>query len=86
MNNFNFENRNFEGFTNRTGLYRVWVSLHDDGKAPLVSIWIDSKMTAFEAQTREEPVANSRVGEEEIAEEIDDFISRASQMAVHPVC
>jgi hypothetical protein len=26
-------------------LYRVCVPLHDDGKAPLVSIWIDPALT-----------------------------------------
>ncbi len=36
----------------RTGLYRVWVPLHDDGQAPLISIWIDPMMTAFEPRTR----------------------------------
>jgi hypothetical protein len=49
-------NGNFEVFTNRTGLYRVWAPLHDDGRAPLISIWIDPAMTALESQAQEEPV------------------------------
>lgn len=67
---------NFEGFSNRTGLYRVWVPLHDDGQAPLISIWIDSTMTAFERQAHEEPATISGVHEEEIGEEIEDSIRR----------
>jgi hypothetical protein len=44
----------FENFTTRPGLYRVWVPLRDDGKAPLISIWIDPMMTAFEPGPRHE--------------------------------
>jgi hypothetical protein len=43
----NFAN-NFEELILRRGLYRVWVPLHDDGKAPLISIWVDPAMGAFE--------------------------------------
>lgn len=71
MNNFKSENRNFEGFANRAGLYRIWVPLHDDGKAPLVSIWIDPKMTAFKSQAQEEPEVLSG-GDGEVTEEIED--------------
>jgi hypothetical protein len=39
-----------ERFTARPGLYRVWVPLRDDGRVPLISIWIDPTMTAFERQ------------------------------------
>lgn len=85
MNNVKFENRNFEGFANRTGLYRVWVPLHDDGLAPLISIWIDPMMTAFEPQACKEQVTIPGTGEEEIAEEIEDPIWTGSQMAAHPV-
>lgn len=41
---------NFETLNTRPGLYRVWVPLRDDGKQPLVCIWMDSTMQAFEAQ------------------------------------
>jgi hypothetical protein len=71
MNNFNFEMHNFEGFTNRTGLYRVWVPLHDDGRAPLISIWVDPKMTALTPRPREEPVTISGVGND-VAQETED--------------
>ncbi len=43
----NFAN-NFEELIIHRGLYRVWASLHDDGKAPLISIWVDPAMGALE--------------------------------------
>ncbi len=43
----NFAN-NFEELIIHSGLYRVWVPLHNDGKAPLISIWVDPSMGAFE--------------------------------------
>jgi hypothetical protein len=39
---------NFEELIISRGLCRVWVPLHDDGKAPLISIWVDPAMGAFE--------------------------------------
>jgi hypothetical protein len=66
----NFTN-NFEKFTARSGLYRVWVPLHDDGRAPLISIWIDPAMTAFERQQRHEDVEFSGVSDGTIAEETE---------------
>lgn len=42
--------KNSESFAACPGLYRVWVPLRDDGSTPLVSIWIDSTMTAFETR------------------------------------
>lgn len=65
----NFTN-NFENFTARPGLYRVWVPLHNDGRAPLIAIWIDPTMTVFERQQRPEDVGPSVVGA--IAEKIED--------------
>jgi hypothetical protein len=44
---------NFPKFNERRGLYRVWVPLHDDAKAPLISIWIDPDLRAFEFCTEE---------------------------------
>jgi len=41
----NFMN-NFEGFPTRAWVYRVWVSLHDEGRAALISIGIDPTMAA----------------------------------------
>lgn len=66
---------NFNGFANQAGIYRVWVPLHDDGQAPLISIWIDPRMTDFKSQAQEEPLANSGVGED-VAEEIEDLKRR----------
>lgn len=40
----------FENTNSHRGLYRVWVPLHDDGKAPLICVWIDPSMTGFESE------------------------------------
>jgi hypothetical protein len=45
MSNFTI---NCRDFTARSSLYRVWVPLRDDGKAPLISIWIDPCLRAFD--------------------------------------
>jgi hypothetical protein len=45
---------NLTKLNERRGLYRVWVPLHDDGKAPLISIWIDPAMTGIERCHRDE--------------------------------
>ncbi len=70
MNNFTNDSKKF---ISRPGLYRVWVPLHDDGKAPLISIWIDPTMTAFERQQRHEGIGPSGVSDGAIAEEIEDL-------------
>jgi hypothetical protein len=44
---------NVPKFNERRGLYRVWVPLHDDARAPLISIWIDPDLRAFEFCTEE---------------------------------
>ena len=61
----------FENLTARPGLYRVWVPLRNDGRGPLISIWIDPAMTAFESQPREESIGPSEIGEAAMAEEED---------------
>jgi hypothetical protein len=66
----NFYN-NFENLTPRPGLYRVWVPLHSDGKAPLISIWIDHRMTAFEVQFPQESTEISEPSEGALSEEIE---------------
>jgi hypothetical protein len=38
---------NFGNFTNGSGLYCVWMPVHDDGGDRLAAIWIDRAMTAF---------------------------------------
>ena len=40
----------FESANSRRGLYRVWVPLHNDGKGPLICIWIDPSMAGFESE------------------------------------
>jgi hypothetical protein len=37
-------------FATRLSLYRLWVLLHNDGKAPLASIWIDPALATFVPQ------------------------------------
>jgi hypothetical protein len=64
---------NFAGSVNRAGLYRVWVPLRDDGKGPLISIWMDPAVTAFERDARENPATVSSIREKEIAEQIDEY-------------
>lgn len=59
--------------TARQGLYRVWVPLHDDGRAPLISIWIDPTMTAFELEQHHEDIGHSSISEGAISEEIEDL-------------
>jgi hypothetical protein len=62
---------NFGNSTTRLGLYRVWVPLHDDGTAPLISIWIDPTMTTFEQEQGHEEIAAAGVSESATAEEIE---------------
>jgi hypothetical protein len=64
---------NFAVCTNRTGLYRVWVPLRDDGKGPLISIWIDPAVTALEPDARENSATVSSIGEKEIADQNDEY-------------
>lgn len=65
---------NFAGFINRTGLYRVWVPLRDDGKGPLIAIWIDPAVTAFEPEARENPATVSSIGEKESTDQNDEYL------------
>ena len=62
----NFTN-NCQNFTTRPSLYCVGVPLHDDRRAPLVSIWIDPTMTVFERQQRHEDTGLSGVSDCAIA-------------------
>lgn len=66
--------RSNEWGTRRPGLYRVWVPLHNDGKAPLICIWIDPAMPAFERQLSHEGVGglSGGAGDGAIAEQIED--------------
>jgi len=54
----NFAN-NFEELITRRGSYRVWVLLRDDGSAPLVSLWIDPAMRAFESQAGDQTLPSA---------------------------
>jgi high affinity Mn2+ porin len=65
----------------RKGLYRVWVSLHDDGRARLRAIWIDPPMAAFERQQLQEDIRLSGVSDSLIVDKIEDPLRR---LAVAP--
>jgi hypothetical protein len=67
---------NFAKLNERRGLYRVWVPLHDDGKAPLISIWIDSAMTAIELCHRDESGELAAISEGAVSEEKEDQLER----------
>jgi hypothetical protein len=56
----------FRDFATRPTLYRIWIPLHNDGRAPLVSIWIDSALTGFQSCARAETTANFLEGQEKI--------------------
>ena len=47
---------NLRDSTTGSGLYCVWVPVHDEGGDGPVSIWIDRALTAFEAQMQAEHV------------------------------
>jgi hypothetical protein len=66
----NFTN-NSESCTARSGLYRVWVPLRDDGRVPLVSIWIDSTMAAFEVRPQQEDIGLPETKEGPTADECE---------------
>jgi hypothetical protein len=59
-------------FTQQRGLYCVWVPAHNDGKAPLISIWIDPTMTAFDSQQESSELAGIKEGT--VSDEIEDAI------------
>jgi hypothetical protein len=48
-------------FAAYSGLYRVWVPLRDDGKSPLISIWIDPSLCAFESCSEEKGTNVARI-------------------------
>jgi hypothetical protein len=69
MNNFT---NNSAKFNDRKGLYCVWVPGHHNGKAPLISIWIDPTMTPFDARQQSGELAG--ISEGTASEEIEDHL------------
>jgi hypothetical protein len=69
MNNFT---NNSAKFKDRKGLYCVWVPAHDNGKAPLISVWIDPTMTPFDA--RQQSGELTGITEATTSEEIEDHL------------
>jgi hypothetical protein len=57
----------------RKGLYCVWVPAHNDGNAPLISIWIDPTMAPFDASQKSGELA--AISEATTSEEIEDQLS-----------
>jgi|HubBroStandDraft_6_1064221.scaffolds.fasta_scaffold13476_3 hypothetical protein len=68
MTNFTMNGRDF---TTHSGLYRVWVPLHPDGKSPLLSIWIDPSRRAFESCCEAKDTSVPRIHRRESATEAD---------------
>ncbi|HTT22685.1 MAG TPA: hypothetical protein VMG82_27395 [Candidatus Sulfotelmatobacter sp.] len=60
------------GCPGRPGLYCVWAPLHDDGKGPLISIWIDPRMTALEPEPLQEGSGLAEASEEVLTEDAED--------------
>jgi hypothetical protein len=56
----------------RHGLYRVWVPQRDDGRAPLIAIWIDPAMAVFERQQLDDEGRLSGVGDRPSVDEIEE--------------
>lgn len=52
------DTRNFDSLAPHHGLYCMWIRPHLGERAPLVSIWIDPEMRAFEAQVAREPCSS----------------------------
>jgi hypothetical protein len=48
------------------------VPLHDDGKVPLVAIWIDPTLSAFEPQPQQEVIALPDAKEAVMADQLED--------------
>jgi len=63
---------NFQNHSTRPDLYCVWVPLRDDGRPPLISIWIDSKMTALERKPSQEGTGPAQTSEDVVAEVTED--------------
>ena len=61
--------RNFSNSSTGSGLYCVWVRVHENGRDRLVSIWIDPARTAFKSRLQEascgiDPAATSLAPQE----------------------
>ena len=63
---------NSANLTARPKLYRVWVPIWDDGRASLISIWIDPTMAAIEREQRYKDSGRFDMSDGELAEEIED--------------
>jgi hypothetical protein len=77
MNNFTNNSAKFtehftEQFTQQRGLHCVWVPMHNDGKAPLISIWVDPTMAPFDARQQSGELAG--ITEATTSEEIENHL------------
>jgi hypothetical protein len=71
----------FEFITNgwkrvpRPSLYCIWIRAHEGENAPLIRVWIDPSMTAFDSQAKihEPDLAEARAEEQiALADQSDD--------------
>ena len=71
----------FEFITNgwkrvpRANLYCIWIRAHEGENAPLIRVWIDPSMTAFDSQAKihEPDLAEARAEEQiALADQSDD--------------
>ena len=65
-----------------SGLCCVWVPLHNDGRPPLICIWIDPKMTALQPKPPQESIGLAEAAEDVMAEETEDPKSPFAVVAV----
>lgn len=56
-----FDANCFENAAARRGLYRVWIRAHEGENAPLISVWIDPAMRAFEASAGTEAACDMEI-------------------------
>ena len=67
---FNSKNAS-KNFANAQDLYCVWIRPNETPGAPLVAVWVDSKMRAFATAGNESELAAKDCGAAEAAETFD---------------
>jgi hypothetical protein len=82
MKNFTNNHKNLD---ERQSLYCVWIAASEQPGAPLVSVWIDPAMRAFERELQsvncEAPMAS--VGHEHEDESAEDAVIEDPPLRVH---
>ena len=62
-----------QNFITTPNLYCVWIRANETREAPLIAVWVDSRMRAFEAEENE---AGSVIKDCPAAEEAEAFDSQ----------